>query len=79
MEATLLVLVLHKTAALLSHITKDFTKHPLERIVTHRTCDGCVMVVGYVKSGAIEVATILCRIVIVAAERYDILLGTKET
>lgn len=49
MEATLLVLVLHKTAALLSHITKDFTKHPLERIVTHRTCDGCVMVVGYAK------------------------------
>ena len=58
MEATLLVLVLHKTAALLSHITKDFTKHPLERIVTHRTCDGYVMVVGYVESGAIEVATI---------------------
>ena len=37
------------------------------------------MVVGYVKGGAIEVATILCRIVIVAAERNDILLGTKKT
>jgi len=85
MKATLLHLVLNKTAILLTHIIKYLTQDKFQRVVAYLTATGAVgilycliTVITNIYRGAIEVTGVFCGIAIMAAQLGHILLRTEH-
>ena len=85
MKATLLHLVLNKTAILLTHIIKYLTQDKFQRIVAYLTATGAVgilycliTVITDIYCCAIKVARILSSITVMTAQLGHILLRTEH-
>ena len=85
MKATLLHLVLNKTAILLTHIIKYLTQDKFQRVVAYLTATGAVgilycliTVITNIYRGAIEVTGVFSGIAIMTAQFGHILLRTEH-
>ena len=85
MPATLMYFILDVTAILLPHVPQNLGKHIFKCIVAHLTAvlswclDRFVTIITYIERGAIEVATVLRGIAVLAAKLCHIGLRAQHT
>lgn len=71
--------MLNIAASLSAKFIKNLAQYPFQRVVAYRTCDGIVLIVGYIESRAVEVTAVLGGVVIVPAQSLHVLFRPQDT